>query len=66
MKTKTITLYTYDELPTEKAKERARDWALEFALLDDWWECTYDDAICIGLNIISFDLDRNRHAKGVF
>jgi hypothetical protein len=25
-RTKTITLYKYDELPTEKAKEKARDW----------------------------------------
>ncbi len=26
MRTETITVYTFDELPTERAKERARDW----------------------------------------
>jgi hypothetical protein len=30
MRTETITIYKFDELPTERAKERARDW---------WREC---------------------------
>ena len=32
----------------------------------NWWEFTYEDAKNIGLKITSFDLDRNRHAKGEF
>ena len=38
MKTKTITLYTFDELPTEAAKERAREWwreGIDFAWSDE-------------------------------
>lgn len=37
-----------------------------YIYIDDWWECTYDDAKSIGLKITSFGLDRNRHAKGEF
>jgi hypothetical protein len=32
----------------------------------DWWQTTYEDAENMGLKITSFDLDRNRHAKGCF
>lgn len=54
------------ELPTEKAKEKARSWAREFVCDHDWYSNTYDDAKTIGLEITSFELDRNRHAKGKF
>lgn len=36
MRTETFTLYTFDELPTEKAKDRARD----------WWRGTSEAAWC--------------------
>ena len=53
--TKTITLYTFDELPTEKAKNKARDW---------WRECdygrydgVYEDAAQAGIKITGFNID---------
>lgn len=60
-----VTLYQFDEL-NDEAKEKARDWFSQFALDHEWWKNTYDDAENIGLEITSFDLDRNRHAKGKF
>lgn len=58
MKTKTITLYEFDELPTEKAKDRARDWWRTTSPQDDdyWWQDIYEDAEQIGLKIKDFDL----------
>ena len=66
MKTIETKVYEYHELPTERAKEKARRWFLECQYQDSWWAYTYEDAKDIGLKITSFDLDRNRHAKGEF
>lgn len=65
MKTITTTVYTFDEL-NDHAKEYARQWYRECASHDEWWEGIFEDAKNIGLKITSFDLDRNRHAEGVF
>jgi hypothetical protein len=43
MRTKTIHIYTYDEL-SDKAKEKARDWYRGPGLDYDWWDAVYDDA----------------------
>lgn len=43
MRQQTIDLFQFDELD-EDAKERARDWYREGALLDDWYESVYEDA----------------------
>ena len=63
MKTITKTVYTFDEL-SDDAKEKARAWYRDGALDYEWWDATYEDAKTIGLKLTSFDLDRNRHAKG--
>lgn len=63
--TKTYELYTYDELD-DSAKEKAIEWFANSYPEYEWWESTYEDAKTIGLEITSFDLDRNRHAKGNF
>lgn len=65
MKQVTINTYTFNEL-SESAKEKARDWYKESALDFEWWDFIYEDVKTVGLKIISFDLDRNRHAKGSF
>lgn len=65
MKTKTINVYSFDEL-NEKAKEHAIDACRYWQVEHDWWEYIYEDADQIGLKIDGFDLDRNRHAKGTF
>ena len=59
------TVYSFNEL-SESAKEKAREWHRNGALDYDWWQSTYDDAEQAGLKIKSFDLERNRHAKGEF
>lgn len=43
MKTKTINIYTFDEL-SESAKEKAREWYRDGALDYDWWDFIYEDA----------------------
>lgn len=63
MKTLKIEVYTFDEL-NDDAKEKARDWYRPIAFDGDWWDGIYEDAKQIGLELSSFDLDRNRHAKG--
>ena len=63
MKTKTINLYTYDDL-SESAKDVDLVWYSSGCLDYEWWDCVYDVAKQVGLKITSFDLDRNRHACG--
>lgn len=58
-------VYNFDDLDDD-AKEKAREWYRNGALDYDWWDSTYEDAETIGLRIKSFELDRGRHATGVF
>lgn len=65
MKTKTINLYEFSELPEdarEKAIEKLWDINVEF----DWWQFSYYDAEQIGLKITGFDLDRGDYVTGHF
>lgn len=59
-----VTLYQYDELPTEKAKEKARQWYSEANDLSYLWEDIKRDANTVHLKIIS--LDQHRANKGEF
>lgn len=65
MRTIRIKLYKFNEL-SESAKEKAIQSLSDINVDYDWWESIYEDAESIGLKINSFDLDRNRHAKGEF
>lgn len=65
MKVIETTVYEFDEL-TDEAKEIAREWYRNGAMDYEWWDSTFEDAANIGLKITSFDLERNRHAKGQF
>lgn len=65
MKTISVNLYELSEL-SDKAKQKAISNLSDINVSHDWWDCTYDDAENIGLKITSFDLDRNRGAKGKF
>ena len=57
MKTKTINLYTFEEL-SESAKEKARDWWRSCNDGDSFWsECTIDEAKEQGRNM-GLDIDR--------
>lgn len=59
MRTIEIKLFQYDELPTEAAKEKAREWFAQGLFDFDWWDPTYEDAENIGLKITSFDWYRH-------
>jgi hypothetical protein len=65
MKTIEIKIYTFDEL-SDSAKETARNWYREGGLDYEWWDHIYEDAKTAGLELKTFDLDRNRHAIGNF
>jgi hypothetical protein len=66
MRQKTITLYQYDELPTEEAKQKAREWYRgdDNGLDYEWWDFQYEDARRAGLEITEFDLGGRKHIKG--
>lgn len=57
MRTIHTTVYHFDELPTEQAKERARDWlrALSFSDSSDW-EFVYEDAKRVG-KLLGLEID---------
>lgn len=57
--------YKFDEL-SDDAKQKAIENFYDINVDHEWWEFTLDDAKSIGLKITSFDLDRNKHAKGNF
>ena len=65
MRTIRIKLYKFNEL-SESAKQKAIESLYDINVDYDWWESIYEDAENIGLKLTSFDLDRNRHAKGEF
>jgi hypothetical protein len=63
MRTIELKLFKFSELSEEaqgKALLELNDINVDF----NWWECTYEDAKTIGVNISGFDLDRNKHCTG--
>ena len=66
MKTIKEKTYKFEDLSKE-AKENAIKWYQENNSLDyDWWSQVYDDAHEIGLEIKSFELDRDSNITGDF
>jgi hypothetical protein len=65
MRTIRTKVYKFTEL-SEEAKQKAISHFQTINVDFNWWSSTYEDAENIGLKITSFDLDRNRHAKGEF
>lgn len=43
MRQETITVYAFNELPNDRAKEKARDWYRQICLDDEWWDADYED-----------------------
>lgn len=56
------TVYTFEELPTEKAKEAARDWLRESEDDQDACDTIKEDASQIGLSLI----EGHKHFEGSF
>jgi hypothetical protein len=52
MRTITTTLYLFDELPTEKAKEKARDWWRNLEAQDPAWRDEHNDSVEAALKFI--------------
>lgn len=65
MRTIRTKVYQFSEL-SKAAQQKAIEVCSDYNVDYDWWQSTYEDAANIGLKITSFDLDRNRHAKGEF
>lgn len=65
MKTKTINIYSFNEL-SEKAKDKARNWWRDCGAGDEWYECTLEDAVTIGVRITGFDTGRGQDISGEF
>ena len=65
MRTETTTrdLFTFNEL-SDEAKGRAiqacQNWNVDMR----WWDCIYEDAANVGLEITSFDLDNSQEITG--
>lgn len=57
-RTKEVTIYKFDEL-SQKAQEHVISQHRENALDYDWYDCVYEDAKEIGLQITEFDIYRN-------
>lgn len=65
MRTVSTTVYKFSEL-SEQAKENALNNLCDINVKHDWWECTVEDANCVGIQIQSFDIDRGSFLSGVF
>jgi hypothetical protein len=61
--TKTITLYTFEELPDEEAKEKARQWWRDASAHDEFWDATYEDADAIA-GLMGIEIDRAKNGPG--
>ena len=51
---RTVTLYSFDEL-TDEAKDKAIDKLSDLNVDHSWWDCTYEDAARIGIEVTEFD-----------
>lgn len=51
----TVKLYQFDEL-SEKAKEKALEHFRDINVDYDWWDCTYDELLGVGVDVRSFDV----------
>jgi hypothetical protein len=65
IKTTETKVYTWNEL-TDERKEKALSKLYDLNTDHEWWDSVYEDAEQVGIKITSFDLDRNRYAKGKF
>lgn len=58
-------LFQFDEL-SEQGKENAVNNLSDINTDYEWWDFIYYDAKTVGLVLDTFDLDRNKHCKGLF
>ena len=64
MRTETVTIYEYDELPTEAAKEKAREWFREVSRDDTFWHESVTEDFAENLApLLGWDIGKPRHAR---
>lgn len=59
------TLYTFDDLPTEKAKRAALEWGRDVYFKGEWWDSVYDDFQQIA-KIIGIDIYDDGRRSAIF
>ena len=60
MRQETITLYKFNELPTDSAKEKARDWYRQGGLDHEWCDAVYED--CRGIfAVLGIDAEKEAY-----
>lgn len=62
MRTKTINIYTFDEL-SDDVKEKVIQDMYDINVDYEWWDFIYDDAKSVGIEIEGFDLDRGSYCE---
>lgn len=66
MKTKTITVYSFDEL-SEESQNKALSQLWDLNVMDSfWYESVFEDAERIGIKITGFDIERRNTCEGNF
>ena len=60
--TATRALYKFNEL-TQEQKDQAVQKLYDLNVDHEWWDCTYEDANIVGLNITAFDIDRASYCE---
>ena len=63
--TKITKVYRFEEL-SEKARQKVMEKLADINVDYEWWDCTYDDAKTIGVEIREFDIGRGAYCKGKF
>lgn len=58
-----IDVYSFDEL-SEDAKQKAIENLWDINVDHEWWDCIYEDAKNIGIEITGFDIDRGNYCSG--
>ena len=56
-------IYKFNEL-SDEAKEKAIESLFDINVNYDWWDCTYEDASQIGIELTYFDLGRASYCTG--
>lgn len=64
--TTTTTVYQYDELPTERAKERARDWFREGNASDTFHTDSVVDDFADGLTALGFSISKRHGSRALY
>ena len=63
--TRVTKVYRFEEL-SDTAQEKAMEKLYDINVDYSWWDCVYEDAKNIGIEIKEFDIGRGSYCKGTF